>query len=380
MPRGLSTFHVNTESGWRGGEQQMAYLMAGLARRGHRVVAVVQQDGAAYPRLAAAGFDVHALRMRGEADPVALLALARRMGTARPDVVHLHTSHAHTLGALAARLANHPVVIVSRRVDFSIYRHSFLGLNGIKYRTGIDRIVCVSDAVRDVLVRDGLDPARLRVVRSAIDPDRVRTAAPIDVRARLRLPRDARIVLAVGDLVGHKGHRHLVEALPSLVAAVHGVHVVIAGEGPLRADLEAQAKALWLQGSLHMPGRIDDLPGWFSSAEVLCMPSVEEGLGTSVLDGMAAGLPVVASRAGGIPEMVRDGIEGLLVPPGDPRALSAALARLLGDADLRRKMSDAARRRVDEAFHVDRMVEETLAVYREAIRERTAPSTLPSPI
>jgi glycosyltransferase involved in cell wall biosynthesis len=380
MARGLSTFHVNTESGWRGGEQQMAYLMAGLARRGHRVVAAVQPGGAARPRLEAEGFEVHPIRMRGEADPVAVLSLARRMGTVRPDVVHLHTSHAHTLGALAARLANHPVVVVSRRVDFSIYRHSFLGLNGIKYRAGIDRIVCVSDAVRDVLLGDGLDPDRLRVVRSAVDPERVRAAAPVDVRARLGLPEGARIVLAVGALVGHKGHRHLVEAVPRLVSAVPGVHVVIAGEGPLRGDLEAQARALWLQGSLHMPGRVDDLPGWFSSAEVLCMPSLEEGLGTSVLDGMAVGLPVVASRAGGIPEMVRDDVEGILVPPADPAALADALARLLLDPALRARMSAAARRRVDEAFHVDRMVDETLAVYREAIRERARPSTLPSPI
>jgi glycosyltransferase involved in cell wall biosynthesis len=380
MPRGLCTFHVNTEDGWRGGEQQMAYLMAGLASRGHRVVAVVQQDGAAGPRLEAMGFTVHRLRMRGEADPVAVLALARRMGTVRPDVVHLHTSHAHTLGAVAARLANHPVVIVSRRVDFSIYRHSFLGLNGIKYRAGIDRIVCVSEAVRDVLLTDGLHPERLRVVRSAIDPDRVRRAAPVDVRGRLGLPADARIVLVVGALVGHKGHKHLVEAIPALVAAVPSVHVVIAGEGPLRPELEARAKALWLQAVLHLPGRVDDLPGWFASAEVLCMPSVEEGLGTSVLDGMAVGLPVVASRAGGIPEMVRDGVEGLLVPPADPPALSAALVRVLSDADLRARLSEAARRRVDEAFHVDRMVDETLAVYREALRDRVESTSLPSPI
>src|SRR5213078_4981274 len=99
----------------------------------------------------------------------AVLELARKISAVRADVVHCHTSHAHTLGALAARLAGRPAVIVSRRVDFSIYRNSFFGLNGIKYRAGVDRIVCVSEAVRDVLVRDGLRPERLRVVRSAVD-------------------------------------------------------------------------------------------------------------------------------------------------------------------------------------------------------------------
>lgn len=380
MGRGLVTFHVNTERGWRGGEQQMAYLMEGLRRRGHRVVAAVQPDGAALPRLRAAGFEVHAIRMRGEVDPVAALALARRISAIRADVVHLHTSHAHTLGAIAARLTHRPVVIVSRRVDFSIYRHSFLGLNGLKYRMGLDRIVCVSEAVREVLKRDGLEPERLRVVKSAVDPARVASAAPVDVRARLGLPAEARIVLAVGALVGHKGHKHLVEAMPPLVAAVPDVHVVIAGEGPLRGDLERQARALWIAPRLHMPGQVDDLPGWFHSVDVLSMPSVEEGLGTSVLDGMAAGLPVVATKAGGIPEMIRDGIDGILVEPGDPRALADALSRVLLDPDLRARLSAAARRRVDEAFHVDRMVEETIAVYEEAVNERATPASLPSPI
>jgi glycosyltransferase involved in cell wall biosynthesis len=209
------------------------------------------------------------------------------------------------------------------------------------------------------------------VVRSAIDTERNRRAPRVDVRARLGLPSGCPLVLAVGALVGHKGHRHLVDALPALAARVPGVRVVIAGSGPLRADLEAQAKALGVSDALVLAGQVDDLPGWLPDADVLAMPSTEEGLGTSVLDGMCVGLPVVASRAGGIPEMVRDGSEGLLVGVGDAPALADALARVLGDGELRRRLGAAARQRVDDAFHVDRMVEETLAVYRECLAERT---------
>jgi glycosyltransferase involved in cell wall biosynthesis len=125
---------------------------------------------------------------------------------------------------------------------------------------------------------------------------------------------------------------------------------------------------------------VDDLPGWFPDADVLAMPSVEEGLGTSVLDAMSVGVPVVASRAGGLPEMVRDGVEGWLVPARDPAALAQALARVLSDPAERARLSAAARRRVDEAFHVDRMVDETIAVYEDALRERAAVETIPSPI
>jgi glycosyltransferase involved in cell wall biosynthesis len=370
----LVTVHVDTERGWRGGEQQMAYLVAGLVARGHRALAVVQPDGEAAGRLRALGAETWALPMHGEVDGPAMLALARRIGAERADVVHLHTSHAHTIGAVASFLGGRPAVVVSRRVDFSIFRRSFLGLNAIKYRLGVDRIVCVSAAVRDVLLRDGLEPERLSVVRSAIDPERVRRARPVDVRARLGLPASARIVLSVGALVGHKGHRHLVEAMPSLVANVPDVHVVVAGEGPLRRPLEELARHLWVAPRLSLPGRVDDLAGWFSQAEAFVMPSLEEGLGTSVLDAMAAGLPVVASRAGGIPEMVRDGVEGLLVPPGDAPALSVAVRRVLEEPETRRALGRAARARVDAEFRVDRMVEETLAVYRDVLAARAAPA------
>ena len=368
----LVTYHVDTERGWRGGEQQVAYLLDGLVARGHRAVAAVQPDGEAFRRLSARGHEVHGVTMRGEIDPVAILRLARHVGNVRPDVVHLHTSHAHTLGAVAAKLAGRPAVVVSRRVDFSIFRHSFLGLNAVKYRAGIDRIVCVSEAVRDVLRRDGLEDARLRVVRSAVDPDRIRRAPPVEVRALLEVPPSARIVLAVGALVPHKGHRHLVEACPKLVAAVPDVHVVIAGEGPLRSSLEELARALWVAPRVHLVGRVDGVEGWLPSADVFCMPSVEEGLGTSVLDAMAAGVPVVGTRAGGIPEMVRDGVEGLLVAPADPEALAAALLRLLLAPAARARTGAAPVRRVDDAFRVDRMVSETLAVYEDVIRERAS--------
>lgn len=372
--RALSTLHVNTERGWRGGEQQMAYLVEGLRARGHGVTVAVQPDGEAAPRLEAAGFAVARVRMRGEADPFSVARLRRLVRATRPDVVHLHTSHAHALGGLAVALAGapRPAVVVSRRVDFSIYRRSFLRLNGWKYRHGLDRIVCVSDAIRRVLLADGLDPARLAVVRSAVDPARVRGAAPVDVRARLGLPAGAPVVLAVGALVGHKGHTHLVAALPALEAAVPGVRVVVAGEGPLRPALEAQADALGVRRTLVLAGQVHDLPGWFHGVDLLVMPSTEEGLGTSVLDGMAAGLAVVASRAGGLPELVDDGVHGLLVPPADPAALATALATLLRDPEARARMGAAGSARVDTEYVADRMVEGTLAVYREVLGARGA--------
>jgi len=376
----LSTLHVNTERGWRGGEQQMAYLCEGLRARGHGVTIVAQKHGEAARRLTEAGFDVIARRMRGEADLLAIRALASLMRTRRPDVVHLHTSHAHALGRVAARFGGRPPVIVSRRVDFSIYRRSFFRLNGVKYRKGVDRIVAVSHAVERVLVADGLDPARLCVVHDGIDPARVRSAPPVDVRARVGLGARARIILAVGALVGHKGHRHLVDAIPALVASAPEAHVVIAGEGELRRDLELQAIRLGVPTRLLMPGYIEQVGGWFPAADVFVMPSVEEGLGSSVLDAMAAGIPIVATTAGGIPEAIRHGVDGLLVPPGDPAALARAIAELLRDRYKAFDLAESAKKRVEAEFSVAKMVEGTLNVYRQVIeaRGRAAPPSSPA--
>ena len=351
----------------------MAYLADGLRARGHRAVLVVRRGGEAAVRLRALGHEVVERRMRGEVDVIAVLRLARLFRRLRPDVVHLHTSHAHALGRLAAKYGGRPAVVVSRRVDFSIFRRSFFGLNGLKYRSGVDRFVAVSAAVKHVLECDGLEPARIAVVRDAIDPDRVRKAAPVDVRARLGLPGSARIVLAVGALVGHKGHRHLVAAIPAIVAAEPDAHVVIAGEGRLRDDLSTLARALGVTKRLSLPGYVDDVAGWFAAADIFVMPSVEEGLGSSVLDAMAAGVPIVATTAGGLPEAVRDGTDGILVPPGDPSALATAVAALLRDRYRAHALAAEASKRVEAEFSVDRMVEETIAVYRAVRVERGNP-------
>ncbi len=371
MPRTLTTLHVDTERAWRGGEQQLAYLLDGLRRRGHGVVAVVPPDAASRPRLEALGVEVVALPMGGEADVLAVLRLRRLLRVRLPDLVHAHTSHAHGLLAWACRGRAARPLVVSRRVDLSIYRHSFLGLNGRKYRRA-DRILCVSEAVRRVLEADGLEAARLVVVRDAIDSARVRTATPVDVRARCGLPVDAVLVLAVGALVPPKGHEHLLAALPRLIGRVPRAHLVVAGEGPLRPALEAQATALGIAARVRLPGAVDDLPGWFSSVDVVAMPSVQEGLGTSILDAMAASRAVVASRTGGIPEVVSDGVEGLLVPPADAAALADALADLLLDPSRAAALGRAGSARVDAEFQVERMVEETLDAYRALVPDAPA--------
>ncbi len=359
--------HVTSGRAWRGGEQQVLYLLTGLVRRGVPASLIAVRGSPMERRARAAGIAVEGLAFRNEADPRGVWGILRRLRRDRPDLLHLHTSQAHGLGALAARLAGRrrPGVVVTRRVDYSIYRHSFLGLDRWKYVPGADLVLCVSERVREVLRADGLPDERLAVARSGIDPQRFEGVPDrrAELRASLGIPSAAPLVGAVGHLAGHKSHRTLVEALPALLARHPDAWCVILGEGEERAALEALARARGVAGRLRLPGFTDQVLPWLRALDVFCFPSHMEGLGTSVLEAMALGRPIVATRAGGIPEMVTDGATGLLVEPRDPAALAAALAALLDDPARAAALGRAARVRALGEFSVERTLEQTLAAY-----------------
>lgn len=360
--------HLNTEPTWRGGEQQLLYLLDGLRARGVPSELVAQPGQPMAERARASGHVVHELRMRGEVDPWAVLALRRLIVAGGFELVHAHTSHAHTLGALAiASLgkARRPQLIVARRVDFSIYRRSFFGLNGLKYRHGVDRFVTVSEAIKRVLIADGIPAERIDCVHSGIDVARVAEAPArtAELRAELGVGAGEALVLNVAHLADHKGQRYLVAAAPGILARRPATVIVIAGDGELRGELEAQARELGVAERVRFPGFRQDVPQLLKAADVFVMPSHMEGLGTSVLDAMAAGTPVVGTEAGGMPEMIEDQVTGLLCPIKDPAALERAVLRLLEEPALGARLAENAARLVRARFSTDAMVEGTLGVY-----------------
>lgn len=356
----LRTLHVDTELSWRGGEQQALYLARGLAARGHRAEVAAASGSELARRAREAGLDVFEVVARGELAPRAILSLAGRLKRGAFDLVHAHTSHAHTLAAIAARLAGVPVV-VSRRVDFRRRRSPF---SAWKYRRLGDRFVAISAAVRDVLVADGVAPGRISVVPSGIDPRRLEGADGARARRSLGLE-DEPLVGSVAHFAAHKGLDVLIAAAPAVLARFPRARFLLAGDGECAADLKAQAAPL--RDAVLFPGFRADVPDLLAACDVVACPSRMEGLNTTNLDALCLARPLVASRAGGIPEAVVDGETGLLVPPEDPAALAAAIVRLLADRALAEKLGAAGRARVLERFTVDAMVEGTLAVYRGVV-------------
>ncbi len=245
-------------------------------------------------------------------------------------------------------------------------------------RPTMDRAIAISGAVRRECLAAGIPEDRLRTVMSGVDLDRARglrdgvrvlppREALRDAVAAEWCPRKKRrlFLLDVASLTGHKGHIHLLRALPKVLAEYPNAHLLLAGEGELREELASAAKRLGLAEDVSFMGFRDDVPALLSAADVYVTASRLEGLGTSVMDAMAAGLPVVASRAGGHPELVEDGATGRLVEAGDAAAMAAGLLEVLGNQKLRERWGKAGAARAERSFGKASMVEGTLAVYRE---------------
>jgi glycosyltransferase involved in cell wall biosynthesis len=359
----MRVLHLDTERTWRGGEQQLLWLAAGLRDLGDEPEVVAQPGSPCADRIRAAGLVVHEVPMGGEWDLAAVIALRRLFRERRPAVVHAHTSHAHTLGGLACIGKGLPPLAVSRRVDFSIYRN-FLRLSRLKYLHLGDRYVAVSAAIRDVLVKDGIPADRIEVVHDGVDLERLERAARRDLRVELGLPPGTPLVGDVAAFGWHKAQEFLVEAMPALIAKVPAAHLVLIGEGECRPKVEEVARRLGLLGTrVRFLGFRDDVPEVLASLDCFAMSSVFEGLCSSALDAQAVGVPVVASAVGGLVEAVADGESGLLVPPRDPAALAAAVARVLLDRGLAARLGAAGKARVRARFGVRTMVGATKAVY-----------------
>ncbi len=357
----MFSLHVDTARTWRGGQHQVLLTVRGLRRRGQRAALAAPPRGELHRRAAADG-DLHPLAPRGDLDPHAARRLSRLVRALRPDVIHAHDAHGVAVAALARSLAGRraaPPLVASRRVDFPIRSNAF---SRWKYRR-VDRFICASSAIRDVLAGDGVPPERTTVVHEGIDVDRIERAPSLDLHREFDLPPGCPIAGNVAALAPHKGQRHLVDAAARLVREIPDARVLIVGAGELEGALSRQIRGLRLDRRVILTGFRSDVPSLLKGLDLFVMSSVAEGLGTSVLDAMAAGLPVVGTRAGGIPESVVDGETGLLAPPGDAPALARAIADLLQDTATRRAFGAAGRRRARALFSAGRMVDETAAVY-----------------
>jgi glycosyltransferase involved in cell wall biosynthesis len=356
----MKVVQLDSQMTWRGGEQQVLYLAQALRAHGYDNMTICPPHSALYQRTREAGLPAHGLRMHHEIDLLAAWKLGRYLQRQQVDILHMHAPHAHTIGLLACALAPRVRQVVSRRVDFAPIRNLF---SRWKYGRPQVRYLTVSNAVRQVMLSSGIPDAQVQTVHSGIDLKRcddVRAASPL-------FSPGTRVIGTVGHLAGHKGHRYLLDAVHLILQEEPSLGLVIAGTGELREELEAQVEALGMTQQVCFAGFRHDILSLIRGFEIFVFPSNLEGLGTSVLDAMALGKPVVATQAGGIPEMVQDGVTGLLVPPRDPQALAQAILQLLRQPALATRFGEAGARRVKQHFTAERMALQTMQVYHQLV-------------
>ena len=276
------------------------------------------------------GPDLMPLAPRNEIDLATAWQLSKIVRQWQPEIVHAHDPHAVAMAALALSFGAptpRPKIVASRRVDFHLQSHAF---SQWKYRQ-VDAFIAASRAINDILVQDGIPAAASSVVHDGIDVEKIAEPPATDLHAEYWLPHGVPVIVNVGALVGHKGQSYLIDAMPLVLREVPDAHLVISGEGELRAPLERQIKQLSLIKRVLLPGFREDVMSLMKSADLFVMTSVTEGLGSAVLDAWRWATPWSARRAGGIPEAVMHDETGLARRARRREALAAAIVRMLKD-------------------------------------------------
>jgi glycosyltransferase involved in cell wall biosynthesis len=362
----LSIVHTESSTGWGGQENRTLNECLGMRARGHRVSVVAQPGARLLERAEQAGLATFAVPMRKSFDLVAVLRLARIFVNTRADVVNTHSSKDTILAGMAARLlwcypGGRPQVVRTRHLIMPI-------TSTITYAWLPDHVVAVSHAVRQYLLSRGITEKRITVVPTGVDFSRFDQDAvqPAPLREELGLAADTVLIGTVAILRRKKGHHFLLEAAARLRddPLAQDIRFVFVGDGPQTENLRAQIIVLGLQERVFMLGLRRDVPAVLAALDVFVLPTLEEALGTSFIEAQAMQLPVIGSRIGGVPETMREGDTGLLVPPGDCSALAQAILQLAGEPQRRRNMGQAGSIFVRDTYCLEQMVAGMEALYR----------------
>ena len=359
-----------------GAENHLLALLTHADRRAFELeTAVLSGEGELVPVFRQAGIPVHLLKSRTRFDPLALGRLVRLLRDGRFDILHSHLFRADIYAGLAvAKLGERrPLLVSTRHNDDRFFLNPFVGLVHYGVSARQDLIIAISDHIARFTVSRGVrHPERVRRVYHGLEPPVTKALEREGqhIRQELGISPDEFLVGNVGRLALQKGQRHLIAAMPLLLERVPRARAIIAGGGDLEDYLRELASEIGVAECVHVLGPRKDVPALMHAIDVFVMPSIWEGFGLVLLEAMAAGRPIVASRVATIPEVVVDGETGLLVPAGDPLALASALADLAEQPARAARMGEAGRERLRRQFSVEKMVGDTELLYRELLDER----------
>jgi glycosyltransferase involved in cell wall biosynthesis len=369
----MFSLHIDSGREWRGAQRQTMYTVLGLRAAGHRAAIVVQPGSELFHRMSE-GLDLIPIAIRREIDLEAAWNLSRVIKQLAPDVVHAHDQEAAGVTATALSIistAARPAFVVSRRLDVGLARQSFSRWS----YTQVDGFITTTAAIRDRLVADGVPRQKASVILDGVDVDRIVRLPRANVHAELFLPTHAPLVGNVASLVPDKGHRYLIDAAAVVLRDVPDARFVVFGEGELRCTLEEQIHHRHLERHVFLAGFREDAVELMKGCDLVAVSAIHERASTVIVEAMAASKAVVATEVGAVPEVMVDGVTGILVRPRDADDLARGIVRLLRDRALRERMGTAAFARARERFTVERMIEKTAALYARLAGMRRAADT-----
>lgn len=364
----MTIIHISTKQSWRGGEQQIAYLVSELKALGVEQVVMCPTQSKLSSFCEKNSIQQSLFNKTSGINFSAALRLKKLCNANEKPIVHAHDSHAHTIAFLSSGLFNNTTPqVISRRVDFPVHSNFF---SRKKYNCpNIHRILCVSNKIREVIHPALINNSVLRVVYSGIDLDRFANCMDKRIlRNYFRIPDDYAIVGNVAALAPHKDYFTFVDTAERVLKVNPKVTFLIIGQGDEKQKIAEYIFEKGLQKSILFTGFRTDIPDILPELDVFLITSETEGLGTSILDAHACGVPVVATRAGGIPEIVTDQKTGLLADVKDPDMLAANVLKLLNDKKLGQKLAENAKKEIRN-FTRQETARKTMVEYKEIIVE-----------
>ena len=359
----MKVLHIETGMHLYGGAKQVTYLLEGLKKSGVDNVLCVPKDSETANWAKQKDIQIRTTDSAGDLDFVFFYQVKKIIHEESPDLVHLHSRRgADVLGGLAAKLEHVPCVL-SRRVD-NVEKPWMVKLKYPLY----DHVITISEGIKAVLLTQGVPATKVTCVHSAVDAkfyQKPKTKAVF--LNEFNLPTDTFCIGVIAQLIQRKGHRYLLQVLPELIKDNPQLRVLIFGQGPLSDSLEKQVKQSGLQQYITFTVFRKDPKKWLGCLDLVVHPADIEGLGVSLLQAAAAGVPIIASRAGGMPEIVHHEKNGLLIDPGDTLALRIAIQRIIDEKRLRSAMRAAGPELVNHDFSIDRMVQGNLKVYQQVL-------------
>jgi len=355
----LTVLHTESSNGWGGQENRTLKECIGLKKIGVRVLIACQPGSMLAERGTEAGIEVKKIEMKSSISIFAIAALLKIIRNENINIVCTHSGKDSMLGAIAGRLSNmKPVIVRTRHLALPI-------TSKITYSLLPHKVVTVSEYVRRYLIEEkGIAADKVVSIPTGIDIERfnpdVVSAVP---REELGIAADAQIVGTVAILRRKKGHHILLDAIPMVLRKFPKTVFLFAGDGPQRKNIEERISELGIGNNVKLIGLRNDIPEILKTIDLFVLPTLQEALGTSFIESMAMGKPVVGTKAGGVPEVVKDGISGILVEPENPAALAGAIISLLRNRERMRQMGDAGRKIVEENYSIDVMVKRLYDFY-----------------